>query len=177
MSMKDTMSKAFPTSGAVELNKALAQIAGTLNSINAKNIKINFGNVGSDAEVARKGVASLNRSLMEGHNVFQVVGKSLYSLRNLLGGTMLAAAMVEVTGNAIKMADSWALMGARLRLFSDSAEQAKVVQERLFYAAQDLRVPLESVTTLYTRLVPALKEYGLNADAAPEVTKSMGVIS
>ena len=85
MSMKDTMSKAFPTSGAVELNKALAQIAGTLNSINAKNIKINFGNVGSDAEVARKGVASLNRSLMEGHNVFQVVGKSLYSLRNLLG--------------------------------------------------------------------------------------------
>ena len=174
MSMKDTMSKAFPTSGAVELNKALAQIAGTLNSINAKNIKINFGNVGSDAEVARKGVASLNRSLMEGHNVFQVVGKSLYSLRNLLGGTMLAAAMVEVTGNAIKMADSWALMGARLRLFSDSAEQAKVVQERLFYAAQDLRVPLESVTTLYTRLVPALKEYGLNADAALEVTKSMG---
>ena len=174
MSMKDTMSKAFPTSGAVELNKALAQIAGTLNSINAKNIKINFGNVGSDAEVARKGVASLNRSLMEGHNVFQVVGKSLYSLRNLLGGTMLAAAMVEGIGNAIKMADSWALMGARLRLFSDSAEQAKVVQERLFYAAQDLRVPLESVTTLYTRLVPALKEYGLNADAALEVTKSMG---
>ena len=174
MSMKDTMSKAFPTSGAVELNKALAQIAGTLNSINAKNIKINFGNVGADAEVARKGVASLNRSLMEGHNVFQVVGKSLYSLRNLLGGTMLAGAMAGTTSEVIKMADSWALMGARLRLFSDSAEQAKVVQERLFYAAQDLRVPLESVATLYTRLVPALKEYGLNADAALEVTKSMG---
>lgn len=174
MSMKDTMSKAFPTSGAVELNKALAQIAGTLNSINAKNIKINFGNVGADAEVARKGVASLNRSLMEGHNVFQVVGKSLYSLRNLLGGTMLAGAMAGTTSEAIKMADSWALMGARLRLFSDSAEQAKMVQDKLFYVAQDLRVPLESVTTLYTRLVPALKEYGLNADAALEVTKSMG---
>ena len=74
---------------------------------------------------------------MEGHNVFQVVGKSLYSLRNLLGGTMLAGALAGTTSEVIKMADSWALMGARLRLFSDSARDAYIAQERLYQVAQD----------------------------------------
>ena len=39
---------------------------------------------------------------MEGHNVFQVVGKSLYSLRNLLGGTMLAGALAGTTSKLLK---------------------------------------------------------------------------
>ncbi|MBK7791028.1 MAG: hypothetical protein IPJ54_21245 [Saprospiraceae bacterium] len=104
--MKDMMSKAFPTEGAQALNRALGELSATLKTIKGKKIDIDVGGIGKDAEVARKGVESLNRSLMEGHNVFQVVGKSLYQLRNMLGGTMLFAALQNTTGAVITLADT-----------------------------------------------------------------------
>jgi tape measure domain-containing protein len=171
--MKDMMSKAFPTDGAQALNKALGELSATLKTIKGKKIDIDVGGVGRDAEVARKGVESLNRSLMEGHNVFQVVGKSLYQLRNMLGGTMLFAALQNTTGAVITLADTWTLANARLKIFMGSADAAVVAQERLYNVSMDLKVPLQGVTTLFTRLVPAMAEYGYSADSAMKVTTSM----
>ena len=171
--MKDMMSKAFPTDGAQALNKALGELSTTLKTIKGKKIDIDVGGIGKDAEVARKGVESLNRSLMEGHNVFQVVGKSLYQLRNMLGGTMLFAALQNTTGAVITLADTWTLANARLKIFMGSADAAAVAQERLYNVSTDLKVPLQGVTTLFTRLVPAMAEYGYSADSAMKVTTSM----
>ena len=171
--MKDMMSKAFPTEGAQALNRALGELSATLKTIKGKKIDIDVGGIGKDAEVARKGVESLNRSLMEGHNVFQVVGKSLYQLRNMLGGTMLFAALQNTTGAVITLADTWTLANARLKIFMGSADAAAVAQERLYNVSMDLKVPLQGVTTLFTRLVPAMAEYGYSADSAMKVTTSM----
>ena len=49
----------------------------------------------------------------------------------------------------------------------------QIAQESLYQVAQDLRVPLSSVATLYTDC-SSLKEYGLKSEAALDVTKSMG---
>ena len=171
--MKDMMSKAFPTEGAQSLNSALGELSATLKTIKGKKIDIDVGGIGRDAEVARKGVESLNRSLMEGHNVFQVVGKSLYQLRNMLGGTMLFAALQNTTGAVITLADTWTLANARLKIFMGSADAAAVAQERLYNVSMDIKEPLQGVTTIFTRLVPAMAEYGYSADSAMKVTTSM----
>jgi len=171
--MKDMMSKAFPTDGAQALNKALGELSATLKTIKGKKIDIDVGGVGRDAEVARKGVESLNRSLMEGHNVFQVVGKSLYQLRNMLGGTMLFAALQNTTGGVIALSDAWSLMQAKLKMALGSSEAAKNMQEKLYKAAMTLRVPLDELARLFTRLVPAMKDYGYSAEDALKVTTSL----
>lgn len=171
--MKDMMSKAFPTEGAQALNRALGELSATLKTIKGKKIDIDVGGVGRDAEVARKGVESLNRSLMEGHNVFQVVGKSLYQLRNMLGGTMLFAALQNTTGGVIALSDAWSLMQAKLKMALGSSEAAKNMQEKLYKAAMTLRVPLDELARLFTRLVPAMKDYGYSAEDALKVTTSL----
>ena len=171
--MKDMMSKAFPTEGAQALNRALGELSATLKTIKGKKIDIDVGGVGRDAEVARKGVESLNRSLMEGHNVFQVVGKSLYQLRNMLGGTMLFAALQNTTGAVIKFTDSWSLMSAKLNLALGSTVKATAAQEELYKSAQNLRVPIEDMSKLFVRLVPAMTEYGYSVSDALSVTRAM----
>lgn len=171
--MKDMMSKAFPTEGAQALNRALGELSATLKTIKGKKIDIDVGGIGKDAEVARKGVESLNRSLMEGHNVFQVVGKSLYQLRNMLGGTMLFAALQNTIGAVIKFTDSWSLMSAKLNLALGSTVKATAAQEELYKSAQNLRVPIEDMSKLFVRLVPAMTEYGYSVSDALSVTRAM----
>ena len=171
--MRDILAKSFPLDGATALNKALAELASSMNKIKGKNITVDFGSVGKDAEVARKGVASLNQSLMEGHNVFQIVGKSLYQLRNLLGGTMLAASMVEATKSAVTMADAWTLMQSKLKMQLAVGADVHKVQMDLVNSALSMKIPLESMVTLYSRLVPAMKDYGIKAESAMKVTETM----
>ena len=173
--MKAVMALSFPTDGANALNKAMMELSSTLATIKGKNIKVDVGakDLGSDAAVARKGVESLNQSLASGQNVMQMFGKELYHIRNLLGGTMLAGALQNATGSLIQMADGWALMQAKLKMALGSMQAANSMQEKLFTTATNLRVPMEGVTTLFVRLVPAMKEYGYSANDALKVTTAM----
>ena len=173
--LRSAMAVSFPTDGANALNKAMMELSSTLTSIKGKNIKVDVGakDLGKDAEVARKGVESLNQSLASGQNVMQMFGKELYHIRNLLGGTMLAGALINTSQAAIKMADAWTLMGAKLKMQLGSAFLAADAQEKLYLMAQKLRVPLEGVTQLFTRLVPAMSEYGYSVKDAMQVTEAM----
>lgn len=173
--LRSAMAVSFPTDGANALNKAMMELSSTLTSIKGKNIKVDVGakDLGKDAEVARKGVESLNQSLASGQNVMQMFGKELYHIRNLLGGTMLAGALINTSQAAIKMADAWTLMGAKLKMQLGSAFLAADAQEKIYLMAQKLRVPLEGVTQLFTRLVPAMSEYGYSVKDAMQVTEAM----
>ncbi len=171
--MKGVMQKSFPTDGAVALNKALTELSTTLKTIKGKNINVDINAIGRESEVARKGVASLNQSLRDGHNIFQMVGKSLYSLRNLLGGTMLAGAMIEATKSTIDLADSWTLMQSKLKMQMGVGADVNKVQMQLVESSLQMKIPLESMVTLYSRLVPAMKDFGINAESAMRVTETM----
>ena len=175
--LRSEFANAFPVGSFAAVNDSLKELAKTVdtlkNAIPKGSMNINFKDMGRDAEIARKGVASLNQSLMEGHNVFQVVGKSFYQLRNLLGGTMMAAALGDIGKAAITAADGWTLAHSKLQIFLGSASVAADAQENLYKTAQKLAVPMEGMTTLFTRLVPAMGEYGYNTKSAMEVTTGM----
>lgn len=137
------------------------------------NISITIKDIGTGSKEAVKGVESLNQSLASGQNALQMFGKELYHIRNLLGGTMLAGALINTAQSAIKMADAWTLMGAKLKTQVGSAYAAADAQEKLYVMAQQLRVPLQGVTQLFTRLVPAMNEYGYSMKDAMSVTQAM----
>ena len=156
-----------------KMSDELRKITDAMGKGVGKGVTVNIHEIGTSSKEAVKGVESLNQSLAKGQNVFQAFGKELYHIRNLLGGTMLAHAMIEAAKAAITLADAWTLSNAKLAIFVGSATMAAHAQERLFVVAQDLRVPMESVTTLFTRLVPAMMEYGYNTESAMQVTRSM----
>lgn len=137
------------------------------------NISVTIKDIGTGSKEAVKGVESLNQSLASGQNIMQAFGKELYHIRNLLGGTMLAGALINTAQSAIKMADAWTLMGAKLKTQVGSAYAAADAQEKLYVMAQQLRVPLQGVTQLFTRLVPAMNEYGYSMKDAMSVTQAM----
>jgi tape measure domain-containing protein len=85
-----------------------------------------------------------------------------------------ASAAVSVVGvrAVAQAADSWVLLGARLRLVSGSAEEAAAAQEELFQVAQRSRTPLADVATTFVRLRLATDELGLSEEAALRVTES-----
>ncbi len=156
-----------------KMHEELAKIQSSLGKGVGKGITVNIKEIGDNSKEAVKGVESLNQSLAKGQNIFQMFGKELYHIRNLLGGTMLAGTMIDAAKGAITLADAWSLAGARLKIFVNSVEMAAAQQERLFQVSQELKVPMQSLTTLFTRLVPAMAEYGYNTQSAMDVTKSM----
>lgn len=178
--LRSAMNGAIPTNSITaattefkKMSEELRKITDGLGKGVGKGVTVNIKEIGDSSKEAVKGVESLNQSLAKGQNVFQSFGKELYHIRNLLGGTMLAHAMLEAAKASITLADSWTLANAKLMIFVGSATMASHAQERLYQVSQELRVPMEGVTTLFTRLVPAMKEYGYNTESAMSVTRAM----
>jgi len=178
--LRSAMNGAIPTNSITaattefkKMSEELRKITDGLGKGVGKGVTVNIKEIGEGSKEAVKGVESLNQSLTKGQNVFQVFGKELYHIRNLLGGTMLAHAMLEAAKASVALADSWTLANAKLMIFVGSATMAAHSQERLYQVSQELRVPMEDVTTLFTRLVPAMKEYGYNTESAMSVTRAM----
>lgn len=157
-----------------KMSDELRKITDAMGKGVGKGVTVNIHEIGTSSKEAVKGVESLNQSLAKGQNVFQAFGKELYHIRNLLGGTMLAAAMGNMAGEAIRMADAWTLMGAKLKIQLGSTVAAGMAQEQLFQTAQKLRVPMNDMITLYSRLIPAMSEYGYTTKDAMSITTAMG---
>jgi tape measure domain-containing protein len=119
--------------------------------------------------------ATLNRDVEETLNAFQLIGKGFSELKMLLGGGLVAGMFAGGVAEVIRMADSWALMNARLVIVTGSFEAAAAAQEKVFALSNELRVPLESMTQLYSRLIPGLKEYGKTVQDAEDTTRGVAM--
>lgn len=88
----------------------------------------------------------------------------------ILGGVsaMLAGgvAAVAYADNIIRGADAYSAMTARINIFTEGAVEAAQTQRALYEAGQETRQGVQQLTTLYTRLAPAVTEAGrAQADA------------
>ena len=73
----------------------------------------------------------------------------------------------------IDAADAWAQMSGRLRLVTGSATELAAVQSKLFALAQELRLPMEDVAKLYTRIAVNAEALGLSQTQVLSVTKAV----
>lgn len=88
-----------------------------------------------------------------------------------LTGVAIGATAVA---NIIRIADQFTGLNERLKLVTSSTQELVFVNERLRDIANDSRVPLAETVQLYTRLAPALKQYGGGVEATLGVTEAFG---
>ena len=180
--LRSAMNGAIPTNSITaattefkKMSEELRKITDGLGKGVGKGVTVNIKEIGDSSKEAVKGVESLNQSLAKGQNVFQSFGKELYHIRNLLGGTMLAHAMLEAAKASVTLADSWTLANAKLMIFVGSATSINATMAS--HAQESNCIKLQSQQTVMLQftsnvpmgrcyntihcLVPAMKEYGL----------------
>jgi tape measure domain-containing protein len=84
----------------------------------------------------------------------------------LLGGALAVREMIQY-------ADTWAMIQGRIKLVTASTEQAAIVSERLFAAAQRSRGSMESMADLYSKLARNAGQLGVSQGAILQVTETI----
>lgn len=88
-------------------------------------------------------------------------------------GLISSAAIIGATTGYLKLADTWALMNARLGMVTKSSGELKQVQGDLFKLAQESRTSLEGVTDLYVKLANSSDELRNNQSLLIGVTTNV----
>lgn len=93
----------------------------------------------------------------------------------ILGGAsaMIASgvAAAAYTDNILRGADAYQAMTARLRIFSEGAIEAAQTERALYETGRETRQGVEQLTTLYTRLAPAVADAGRAQADALQITE------
>ena len=93
----------------------------------------------------------------------------------LIGGTttMLAAGAVATAyaDDILRASDTYSTLTARIRTFSEGQIAAAQTERALYEAARESRTGVGDLTTLYTRLTPALRDFGRSQEDALTVTQ------
>lgn len=90
----------------------------------------------------------------------------VYLRRVLLSVQSLVTLFIAGAGvkKILDYADAWVNLSNKIRAFVPVAEKAEAIQERLFESAQDARVPLESITTTFQRLLIVQNDIGRSTE-------------
>ncbi|MEH0194577.1 tape measure protein [Caulobacter sp. CCNWLY153] len=101
-------------------------------------------------------------------------------MQRMVNTTMLAGVGVAATGgialaayadDIIRAGDSYASLHARIVTFSEGQAKAAQNERAIYAAAKDARTSVADLTTLYTRLAPAVKDYGRSQEDALVITQ------
>jgi tape measure domain-containing protein len=90
--------------------------------------------------------------------------KSISGAANLAKGAFAAIAFGNVTRSTIELADAMTNMRSRIRLVTDSTEEAARVQQRLMDVAARTRTDFAAVGSLYARIGRSADELGLSQE-------------
>jgi tape measure domain-containing protein len=132
--------------------------------------------IGIDARGARTGGQAVRAELggikreargLQGQLV--TTGRSLVNTRNLL----LSLATASGLSQAVRMADTYKLLNARLRNVSDSARDAGRAYERLLAVSNRTRSDVEGSVALYSKLIMSGKMFGVTQERALVITENV----
>lgn len=146
------------TAGAAALNGMMGNIASALSSASASaqalSIAINQTNTGISQLTQNTNAAS--GALREKN---KWAGTMVTTLKAMTAAA-LAYVGIGFVKESVTMADAWALNTAKLKIATGSMQNANIAQKDLFDMAQRLRVPLDEMTKLFSRLAPAMRNNG-----------------
>lgn len=142
----------------------------TLN--NADAVASGLTNVGTKVEGVGVKVRKSGKELEDG---LGGVGAQLQRMQGFLLGFVAFDKLTDWAGQAIQLADGWALLNAKLEVATGSSTAAQASMGELYTLAQDLRVPLSETATLFGRLTPALREFGGGTAEAMRMTEALSL--
>lgn len=134
----------------------------------AERVQGQFAAVGNSSESAARRSQASAAQMSDG---FAALGNQLEGVKNAAGALAGLSIFGGLAANAIKTADAYQQMGARLKLAVGEQENAAAIQSKLADSAIRLRAPIEEMGTLFTRLAPAIKEAGGSTEDALLVTE------
>jgi len=137
-------------------------------------IRLRLATTGSGAEIITSTGKKLDALGTQGKRAGQSVASGMEEARASVARLVSAGALVAGGGYALKLADEYNLLTARMRLAAGEGANVAQVQEDLFRTAQDSRADLSATVDLYTRLAPAIREYGGSQQDAIAVTEAVG---
>lgn len=109
------------------------------------------------------GMGNLTTSANQSSNALQrhssAAGTAMTTIKAMTAA-MMAYGAVNFIKHTIEAGDAWVGMEAKLKIATGSTNNAKIAQQDLFDLAQKMRIPLEGVTKVFTRLQPAMAANG-----------------
>lgn len=92
-------------------------------------------------------------------------------LAGVTGAAAAGATLIAYADDILRASDTYSTLTARIRTFSDGHIAAAQTERELYEAGKDARVGVGDLTTLYTRLTPAVRDYGRAQQDALTITK------
>jgi len=123
---------------------------------------------------AAKGADKFGRQADQAGRAAEKLGKRSRSLKDQmisLRGAIAAAGLTLLARQAVRSADSMALLRGRLNLVAREGDNVQAVMKDLFRRAQDARAEFETFGQVFFRNARALKEYGALANQSARFTE------
>lgn len=152
--------------GAVQ-QSAAAKITATTNTLGP--LGAGLGSIARGGPLAAQGllqvVAAGERMtlLSRASNAAILAGAS-----GMIAGGVAAVAYAD---DILRGADAYAALNARIRIFSDGAVETAQSERALYEMGRETRQGVEALTTLYTRLTPAVQDAGRAQADALQITE------
>ena len=134
--MKDAEEKS--TAASKGMGAALTKLKSTSKTV-AQAVGTSFSVLGSKLRSVFRGIVGGIKTIL----------KSLFSLKALIFALLSGVLIRRIT----QLADAWQDLTNRLAGFIESGEKVAVVQQRLFEIAQRTKQPINSIATIFQRLL------------------------
>lgn len=151
--------------GAVS-QSATARLGSLTNTIGP--LGAGLGQMGRSAPIAAVGLLQLASAAERASLMNRALNTTI--LAGLTATTAAGVTMLAMADDAIRAGDTYATLTARIRTFSLGAIEAAQVERELYANAKDARTAIEGQVTLYTRLAPAVRDYGRSQEEALKLT-------
>jgi len=126
--------------------------------------------IAAASRVAVRAFQSIGRSVRRVGQIMAAVKSSILSFGTIISG--LAAGLLVT--KVIQYADAWQNARNRLAAFTDTAQQATAIQERLFRISQQTRTSFAETANLFSRLLVNRDQTGASASELLEFTRIIG---
>lgn len=144
-------------------NARLGSLTNTIGPLGA-----GLGQMGRSAPIAAVGLLQLASAAERASLMNRALNTTIVA--GLTATTAAGVTMLAMADDAIRAGDTYATLTARIRTFSLGAIEAAQVERELYANAKDARTAIEGQVTLYTRLAPAVRDYGRSQEEALKLT-------
>lgn len=145
-------------------NAKLGSLTNTIGPLGA-----GIGHLGRQAPMAATGLLQLASAAERASLMNRALNTTI--LAGLTASTAAGVTLLAMADDAIRAGDTYATLTARIRTFSLGAIEAAQVERDLYANAKDARSAIEGQVTLYTRLAPAVRDYGRSQEEALKLTE------
>ncbi|KQV66642.1 tape measure protein [Caulobacter sp. Root343] len=146
---------------------ASAKITSLTNTIGP--LGAGLGAIARSANPAAQGLLAWASAAEKASTVSRIMNATLNA--GVIGSIAAGAVLTAYADDVLRAADSYSTLHARIRTFSDGQIAAAQNERAIYQASKDSRVAVADLTTLYTRLAPAVKDYGRSQQDALTITQ------